>query len=295
MTKPSVSIIIVHYNSDTFTRECLDSLKALNEKYCQFQIVVVDNHSTEVFAYDEKDLPITILRTEENLGFTGGNNLGIAHAFEHHKSDFILLLNSDTIVSPDFLDILIRYAHTHKKVGVVSPKIYFEKGYEFHKKEYGNQERGKVIWFAGGSIDWKNVYGFHRGVDEVDRGQFNLEEIHRTPSEMPYYGYQTMDFASGCCVLIPSEILKEVGLFDDSYFLYWEDTDLSVRISKAGYTLYFCPEAVIWHKNAGSSGGSGSPLQREYLRKNRLKFALKYAPFRSKLAVLKEYWLPSSS
>lgn len=288
---PRVSIIILHYNSDKFTRECLVSLQKLSTKSAQFNIVVVDNFSKEVFTYNENFAHLTILRTTSNLGFTGGNNYGIEFAFEQHKPDYILLLNSDTIVSPNFLDPLIEFAQQHPDAGAVCPKIYFEKGYEFYPNDYNDEQKGKVIWFAGGSIDWRNVYGFHRGVDEVDRGQFDLPEPSRSNTEIPYYGYQTMDFASGCCVLFPSKVLKKVGLFDQSYFLYWEDTDLSIRIRNADYKLYFCPQSIIWHKNAGSSGGSGSKLQQYYQKRNRLKFALKYAPVRSKLAVLKEYYL----
>lgn len=291
MTLPKVSIIILHYNSDEVTRECLESFHNLSTKSVQYDIVVVDNLSTNPFTYDTNGTNITLLRTDANLGFTGGNNFGIEYAFKNFEPDYILLLNSDTIVSENFLDPLVEFAEKHEQVGAVCPKIYFEKGYEFHKSQYSEEEKGKVIWFAGGSIDWKNIYGFHRGVDEVDRGQFDLPEIVRRKDEMPFNGYQTMDFASGCCVLYPTEVLKKVGLFDDSYFLYWEDTDLSMRIRRAGYKLYFCPESFIWHKNAGSSGGSGSPLQQKYQKKNRLKFALKYASLRSKLAVLKENFL----
>jgi GT2 family glycosyltransferase len=287
MKQPLVSIIILQYNSDHFTRECLESLSKMSTKSVLFNIVVVDNFSKTPFSLENAPQNTTLLRTEANLGFTGGNNFGIEYAFKHHNPDYILLLNNDTIVSPQFLDRLVEFAQTHQKVGAVCPKIYFEKGYEFHKDEYSPDQLGKVIWFAGGSIDWKNVYGFHRGVDEVDRGQFDLPTIKRSKDQMPYYGYQTMDFASGCCVLFPTKVLKEVGLFDDSYFLYWEDTDLSMRIKKAGYELYFCHESIIWHKNAGSSGGSGSKLQQQYQKRNRLKFALRYAPLRSKLAVLK--------
>lgn len=285
-----VAIIIVHYNSEKVTLECLASLEKI-ETSSSLNIVVVDNGSKQPLNLTSKPDRVELIRSEKNLGFTGGNNLGIEFAFEHFSPKYILLLNNDTIIDPHFLDTLVEFAESHPDVGTVSPKIYFERGYEFHKKEYSEDQLGKVIWFAGGSIDWKNIYGFHRGVDEVDYGQFDLPTLQRNSKEVPYFGYATMDFASGCCVLIPSAVLQKVGLFDDSYFLYWEDVDLSVRIRQAGYQLYFEPKAVIWHKNAGSSGGSGSALQQKFQKKNRVKFALKYAPVRSKLAVLKEYFL----
>lgn len=293
MKVTKVSIIIVNYNSAQMTHDCLGSLEKITADNIEISVVVVDNGSSSPFSFKTKQDNWHLLRSEENTGFTGGNNQGIGYAFEHFDPEYILLLNNDTVVDPSFLQTLVQFAHHHESVGAVCPKIYFEKGYEFHKHSYTSDELGKVIWFAGGSIDWHNVYGFHRGVDEVDRGQFDLPVINRNTSQMPYYGYHQMDFASGCCVLIPSNVLKEIGLFDQSYFLYWEDTDLSMRMRKAGYILYFCPDSVIWHKNAGSSGGSGSTLQQKYQKKNRVKFALKYAPFRSKLAVIKEYFFSS--
>lgn len=286
----TISIIIVHYNTEEFTKQCLASLEKIDQKN-KINVVLVDNASTKPFSYQSKLLDLHIIRSETNTGFTGGNNIGIKYAFDHHNPDYILLLNSDTVVAPDFINHLVDFAQAQQKVGTVSPKMYFEKGYEFHKHSYTDEEKGKVIWFAGGSIDWKNMYTFHRGVDEVDRGQFDLEPVKRSSDQMPYFGYQTMDFASGCCILFPTKILKEVGLFDESYFAYWEDVDLSVRISKAGYSHYFCPDAVIWHKNAGSSGGPASKFQLKLQKQNRLKFAMKYASVRAKLALLKSYLL----
>ncbi|GAG55887.1 unnamed protein product, partial [marine sediment metagenome] len=130
-----------------------------------------------------------------------------------------------------------------------------------------------VIWYAGSRMDWENVLASHRGVDEVDIGRYQrMEET---------------DFATGCCMLVKREVFEKIGLFDKKYFLYWEDNDFSQRAKKAGFKVYFAPEAVIWHKNAGSSK-SGSFLHDYYLTRNRLLFAFKYASLRAKIALIKE-------
>ena len=123
-------------------------------------------------------------------------------------------------------------------------------------------------------MDWLNVFSRHRGVDEVDKGQYDsaLE----------------IDFATGCCMCIPRSVLETVGLFDDTLYLYFEDADLSQRILRAGWKIIYQPKAVIWHVNAASGGGSGSPLHDYYLTRNRMVFGMRYASFRTKLALLKE-------
>ncbi|MEM4230386.1 MAG: glycosyltransferase, partial [Candidatus Pacearchaeota archaeon] len=146
--------------------------------------------------------------------------------------------------------------------------------FEFHKKRYKKEDLGKVIWFAGGKMDWQNVIGLHIGVDEIDKGQFEkISEI---------------DFASGACMLIKSDVFKKIGKFDERYFLYYEDSDFCQRAKKTQYKIIYNPKAILWHKNAGSTGGSGSELQDYYLTRNRLLFGMKYAPYKSKLALLKE-------
>jgi GT2 family glycosyltransferase len=155
---------------------------------------------------------------------------------------------------------------------MICPKIYFSKGYEYHKDVYPRSELGNILWYGGGSIDWPNIHAFHRGTDEIDRGHFD----HETQS----------DFCTGACVLISREVLETIGMFDENLFLYFEDTDLSVRAQRKGFQILFCPEAVIWHKNAGSSGGSGSALHEYYQTRNRIYFGLKHGSNRVRLTTL---------
>ncbi|MDH5533362.1 MAG: glycosyltransferase family 2 protein [Candidatus Pacebacteria bacterium] len=264
-----ISIVIVHYNTEKETKECLDSLEKIktNQNF-KYDVILLDNASKIPLKLKKNYTNFELIRSDSNLGFTGGNNLAVKYALEKHNSDYILLLNNDTIVDPDFLKNLYKCSKDHPKAGLVTPKIYFEKNFEFYKQDYPMKERGNVIWYAGGSIDWKHLSADHRGVDEVDYGQF--EDVSK------------VDFTTGCCLLISREIVETVGLLDDNLFLYSEDVDYSLRVKKAGYDLLYCPQSVIWHKNAGSSGGSGSPVQNYYQTRNRLWIAKRHGDYRAK-------------
>ncbi len=268
-----VSIILVHFNTPQHTLECLESLSACTTKRARVSILVIDNGSKEPFVVPQKfaNDNVTLLRSESNLGFTGGNNLGIYTAIEQHSSDYILLLNNDTVVDPHFIDELIKSAEEHPDAGVLSPKIYFYPGSEYHKG-YNKQMRGSVIWYGGASVDRQHAAFFHRYVDEVDRGQCA--------------SFSETDFVTGCAMFIKREVLEKVGVLNKRYFLYLEDVDLSFRAKQAGYKLGVCPSAVIWHKNAGSADGVGSDTQTYYQTRNKLLFATYFFNLKEWLPVL---------
>lgn len=271
-----ISIVMINYNGQENTIECLDSLMKLKTDGFNLQTTVVDNYPENKIKVDVSKyskIKLKVIFNPVNSGFSGGMNIGIKHALKN-GGDYVLIHNNDTLVKEDFLQKLFDFAEKTEKVGIVAPKIYFAKGFEFHKDRYKESELGKVIWYAGGRMDWKNVIGHHIGVDEVDHGQYN--EVSQTES------------ASGCCMLIKSDLFKKVGMFDEKYFLYYEDADLCYRTKKAGYKIYYLPTSVIWHKNAGSTGGSGSKLQDYYITRNRMYFGMKYASLRSKFALLRE-------
>ena len=271
-----VFAVTINYKSDKETKELLESLLLIDQKSFDLNVVVIDNYPKKpirLHAKKYKKLRLKVIYNSQNLGFSEGNNKGMEFALKN-GADYILIINNDTLVDKNFLTELISIFETKTNVGIAAPLIYFEKGYEFKKKEYKEDELGKVIWYAGGEIDWDNVLAKHKGVDEVDIGQYS--QISET------------EFASGCAFLISSEVLKKLGMFDEKYFLYYEDSDLSIRAKRQGYKIYFSPKSFIWHKNASSAGGSGSELQDYYITRNRLLFALKYASVRSKLAILKE-------
>lgn len=277
-----IAIVIVHYNTDVDTTECLRSLSKVKVGNWTQQVYVIDNGSKEPYQLPTSQIPANteLLRSESNLGFTGGTNLGMQDALAFFQPDYILLLNSDTILKPDFLVNLHKAATQNPDVGMFNPIVYFAKNYEFHKDSYTTDELGNIIWYAGGSIDWTHLAGFHRGVDELDRGQFLPEHSHQLES----------DFATGCCVLIRRELIETIGFMNDSYFLYWEDVDYSLRAQKAGFKIKLEPTSVIWHKNAGSSEGAGSRLQQYYQTRNRFAIGFKYGSPRTKLSILRLAW-----
>ena len=265
-----IAIIILNYNGCQNTIDCINSIKnsTLTEEY---KIVVVDNASTD----DSKEKlsklkKVIYIRNKENLGYSGGNDIGIIWALKNGY-DQVLIINNDTRVEKNAIQIL---SDELTKMPIVTTKIYFEKGFEFHKNKYNNDHLGKIIWYAGGKIDWDNIIGEHIGVDEVDRGQYD------NPAEI--------DFATGACLMVDRKVFDKIGLFDKKYFLYLEDMDFSKRAKDAGFKIGFIPKAIVWHKNAASTGGSGSGLQDYYITRNRLLFAIKFAKIRTKFAVLRQ-------
>jgi hypothetical protein len=272
-----IAIILIHYNSPVETMACLDSLQKISQKPYSWRIWILDNASKEVLTLPQryKKMPITLIRSESNLGFTGGNNavLQTILSQKETKPNYFLLLNSDTHVQADILETLVDYAKHHPQAGAITPKIYFTAHNEFHRNSYSENDRGSVLWYTGGVLDWSDVAAFHKNVDEVDHGQVAASG--------------TCDFVTGCCVLIPATVLDKVGLLSEKLFLYWEDTEWSLRAQAAGYECHYCAETAIWHDNGGSTDGSGSETQVYYQTRNQLWMAFSYAPWSGKLAALR--------
>lgn len=270
-----IAIVTVNYNTAKDTESLLTSIEKLTTKGFSLEVIIVDNGSKEIFALPEKvkKESVTLIRSEENTGFSGGFNIGIKEALGK-GADYVLIVNNDTLMHPDLVQNLLQVLESKPKIGVTTPKIYFSKGHEFHKDRYKKEELGKVFWFAGGYTDWNNVQSIHRGVDEVDHGQYDTTE--------------KIDFASGCCMMFKRVVLEKVGMFDNRYFLYYEDADLNERIKRAGYDVYYVPSAVLTHVNAASSGGAGNVLQDYFITRNKMLFGMTYAPPRTKLALIRE-------
>lgn len=269
-----VSIIVLNWNRKEDAAECLKSVRHLRITDFQLSIIVVDNGSTDgSIEFLKKKFPkVEFIEAGENLGFAAGNNTGVKRAIEK-GADFIMLLNNDTVVEEKLLACFVEAANRYKDAGVLSPMIYFSPGYEYHKSRYSKTELGKVVWYAGGVIDWDNVLASNYGVDDTDIGQYEAE--------------REIDFATGACMFIRREVIEKVGMFNEKYYLYLEDADLSRRVIAAGWKILFIPQAKIWHKVSQSSG-IGSELNDYYITRNRLLFGLKYAPLRSKIALIKE-------
>lgn len=271
----NIAIIILNWNKPELTIDTVNSVLKIKHKKFNYQIFLVDNGSSDdsllIFQQKFKDNPqITLIRNDSNLGFVGGNNAAIKRIL---KQDYnaILLLNNDVIVDPDFLENLNKNL---SKYSLVSPKIYFAPGFEYHHNRYLKKDRGNVIWFAGGQIDWNNIYGSHIGVDEVDQGQ--RDKIN-----------DKVDFLTGCCLLVDRQVFEKIGFLDNKFFMYLEDADFCQRAKINGFKIAYIPGAKIWHINSGSSK-IGGDLQTYFLTRNRLLFGFRYAKFRTKLALIKE-------
>lgn len=279
MNMTKVFVVILNWNGWKDTVECLKSIYKLKVKNFELFVVVVDNASTDdsvmqLKKYNKKNKHknLKIITCSNNLGYTGGNNVGISYAMKK-KADFVMVLNNDTVVDPNLIIEFLKTARKYPKVGIISPKIYFAKGYEFHNNRYKNNELGKVIWSAGGEMDWDNVFGRNRGVDEVDQGQYDeVEEV---------------EFATGTCMFLRAQTIKDIGKFDEKYFMYFEDVDLSQKALKNEWQIIYQPKALIWHK-VGRSSAIGSNLNDYFITRNRLLFGLRYAPSRSFLALVRE-------
>lgn len=255
-TFPSLAVIIVNWNSFDVTFNCLQSLKDVD--YPLLDVIIVDNGSTDNSgsklsrAYPD----FTFLYNDENLGFTGGNNTGIEYAIKEHL-DLIMLLNNDTVVTPDFASILVEKLVQDSQIGAIQPKIMF------------NKER-RIIWNAGSFYNSFWAISKTRGFEETDNGQYNK------PEEIPW--------VTGCCFLTKTEIVKKIGLLDQKFFIYFEDTDWSFKIRKLGYKLVFEPSSVIYHEvgmsnqnRKGHNEGNVSPFSHYQTVRNHLYFIRRYS------------------
>lgn len=269
-----ISVVIVNWNGKDDTVSCLSSLGKLHKNNYILDIVVVDNGSGDgsVADFRKKFREVTVLENKENLGFCEGNNIGIRYALDH-TADFVWLLNNDTTVDGNALEGLVAIFHD-SRVGITGSKIYFSPGREFHTTRYLAADRGRVIWYGGGLIDWNNMYASHRGVDEVDTGQF--DDVCET------------SFVTGCSMMVKREVFQKIGFFDDKFYLYLEDLDFCLRAKRAGFTLMYSPKSVVWHKNAASTDNAGNELHDYYLTRNRLLIGMRYASIRTKIALFRE-------
>jgi len=250
------------------TEEFLDCFERQTDH--EFHIYVTDYSPKKDKKKITKRNFVTVI-DGKNKGYGAGINLGLKHAIKDGFKKFVVI-NNDVEFKKDFVR-KCRESLDANAGGLQGGKIYYAIGYEYHKERYSKNDLGRVFWYAGGKIDWKNVYVSHRGVDEVDNKQY--DKLGKT------------DFITGCLMLLDKSVIENVGFFDESYFMYYEDADYCMRASKAGVKLLYDPSVVIWHKNGQSTEGSGSDFQVKFIEKNRFKFGLKYAPWRTKFHLLK--------
>jgi GT2 family glycosyltransferase len=241
-----VTIIILNWNGLKDTIDCIESIKV--NTYPEYCIVVVDNGSKGVDAQvlcERYNDSIKVICNEKNLGFSGGMNAGINYALKELKQHYILLLNNDTIVDPDFLNQLISVADEDPTIGITGPKVYY-----FNEPTH-IQEAGNLINMYRGQIRTAG----HFGSDE------------ETVKQVDYFGP---------CILIRNEVIHKIGILDEDYFCYWEDADYGIRTKKAGYKVVYVPKSKIWHKVEKSTQGKTGFVE-YYISRNRFRFMKKNA------------------
>ncbi len=218
---PSVAVVLINLEAESDTAACIESLYATG--YARLRVVLVDNGSRDGSGerLHERFPKAEYLQTGANLGFTGGNNLGIGRALEL-GCDYVLVLNNDTVVEPGCLAALVAAAEAAAGVGAVGGKILY----------FDDPAR---IWFGGGDFDRKRALGLHRleGQPDAAQGVKGTEEV---------------TFLTGCCMLFPAGVLREAGAFEEDFFIYVEDAELSLRLRKMGYRLLYEPRARLLHR-----------------------------------------------
>lgn len=255
---PKVGIVLVNYNGENFQYDCIKTIKDMN--YKNYEIIIVDNDSKDdsIKIVKENFPDVIIIETSENNGVAKGNNIGIREAIKRN-CEYILLLNNDTEVDVDMLTQLLKKASENT---MVTCKMYYYKP-------------SNMIWCAGGKLNWSRGTTIHFGEGEIDNGQFDDGKyIEYTPT---------------CCLLIHKNIFQKVGLMDEKYFMYYDDTDFLVRCNNKGIKTWYEPNAKLWHKVSSSSGGALSKISIYYGDRNRLYFIDKY--YNKKLKVLTFFYI----
>jgi GT2 family glycosyltransferase len=241
--KPCVYIIILNWNGWRDTVECVESCFTLT--YSNYKILIVDNGSTD----DSESIlrgrfpDVLLLQSGSNLGFSGGNNIGIQYAL-HHGAEYVWLLNNDTIVAEESLTELVNVADEDDRIGIVGSKLYY----------YAEPER---IVFAGGFWKGSPLYPSDRGVNEIDLGQYDAVE--------------DVDYITGCSLLIKSAVIHDIGEMSPDFFLYWEDIDWNASAAEHGWRIVYAYASCVWHKVAASSN-SQPGMKTYYSVRNRLLF-----------------------
>ncbi|HEX3048864.1 MAG TPA: glycosyltransferase family 2 protein [Bacillota bacterium] len=249
---PLIYVVILNYNGTRDTVECVQSLLQLD--YPNYRILVIDNGSA-VSCLEEikKTFPgVVVMDSGGNLGFAGGCTLGIRFALDR-GAEYVWLLNNDTVVEAESLTALVQALEQNDECGIVGSKVL----------AYGTDK----IDSAGGRIlPFLLLHGWTKSIGngETDRGQYDQD--------------REVDYAPGVSLLIRAETMRETGMMEERYFLYFEETDWCLRVKRMGWKIRYCHQSVVHHKGSQSMGGR-SPLQNYYCARNYLFFIRKHYPF----------------
>jgi GT2 family glycosyltransferase len=252
MSQDLVSIVILHLDRREELRLCLESLSQLT--YTPREVLIVQNGSPLPLALEDTqthDPHVSqVLHLKDNVGFAVGSNAGIREALAR-GANYVLLLNDDTVVAPDSVSRLVECAETRPDGGAFGPIILLE-------------GQPSTVWFAGARFDPAGC-------------SLHTPGSGGSPDDLPRTPYPS-DYLTGCCLLLTHDALVKVGLFDERFFLYWEDTDWGLRSMASGFTNYVVSSARIWHRVSASSGGMDSPLRAYHRIRSHLLFAWLHTP-----------------
>lgn len=249
MTQPLVVTIILNTNRRADTLDCLQSLT--QNAYANLDILVLDNHSTDgsVAAIEAAFPQVSIINLTQNLGYAGNNNVGIQAAMDK-GADWVFVLNEDTVLAPDCLQKMVEVGESDPQIGIVGPLVY-------------HHDEPDIIQTAGG-VFGRNWEAFHLAENEPDEGQF----------KQPHF----VDWISGCGILVRRSVIEQLGMIDERYFYFWEETEWCLRAGKGGWKIINVPEAKLWHKG----------VQRDYQPKP----SVTYYATRNRLLTLAKHHAP---
>ena len=240
--KKKISVILVNYNGKEYNDKCIASIldSTISE---QIQVVVVDNASTDdslsmLYKNWESHEQVTILTLDKNYGFSKANNEGIRIAMEQGM-EYFLLLNNDTEIKPDTIEHML--SCQQEKKAIVVPKVLYA-------------DKRDTIWCAGGNFSPIVRKAIQRGLNQIDKGQFDVSG--------------ECQFANGCVLLLSKEIINKIGFLDERFFLYYEDTEYSMRATEKGIKIWYCAEADVYNKVNGSTKGNAKPPNSYYISRN---------------------------
>lgn len=219
MPQPHVIAVILNTNRRQYTLDCLSSLEGL--EYQNLSTIVLDNQSSDgsVEAIHSAFLAVEVIELETNLGFSGNNNVGIQAAMAQ-GADWIYVINEDVVMDPDCLSWLVKIGESDPRIGILGPMVYHD-------------DEPEMIQTAGGVMDhyWR---AWHLAQNELDVGQ--------------YVDPHLVDWISGCAIMVRRSMVEQIGILDDRFFYYWDETEWCLRAREHGWKVMHVPQAKLWHK-----------------------------------------------